>query len=1145
MLREKTMSQMSSYRLLLLCVLVLGFAFSASAQEATIVGSVTDQTGLAIPNVTITLLNTDTGQSQAISSNEAGQFVVPDVHIGTYTIKAENKGFKTWTTTGLALRVGDRTRVDIQMQVGNVTDSITVESGALQVQSESSEISDVVTGTQMADLATNGRNFVTLAALTPGASSAVTGFNFPASVSSNFNISFNGQNPDHNVWMADGGENYDRGSGGKSSIMPSMEAVAEFRTLTSNYSADYGLGSGATMSMVFKSGTTDLHGSAWEFVRNDAFDANDFITKAAQGEKPMLRYNNYGFNLGGPVVLGRFNKDRNKTFFFYNMEWRSLRGTQAINANDPSAAERTGDFSTVPTPILVPTNLAASQLARFAAYGLKPGDQFKYNGRLNVIPTPLLDSNALAFLGAGALPAATSVDSNGLGHLVANASTPNDVREELARIDHRVNDKFSLFGHMVLEQVSTTNALSMWSGDSYPSVGTQFGNPSYSAVAHATYTISPTLVNEASFNYNGNRISILPTGTYVRPSNFTVPLLPPGGADANALNRLPNVNFAKELGTGYNPSWQPWNNVADSYQAKEDLSWVHNRHQFKFGGSFLLYAKTQDTFGNTEGTWNFDGSYTGNAFADFMLGYANAYNQDALKDKGLWKEQSYSVYGQDNWRITDRLTLNLGVRWEGLPHAYEVNNRMSNFYPNLYNPAQAPRYLADGTLDPTGPGFKTVAGVTLSAVPFYMNGIAVAGQGVPRGLVQNSWDTFAPRVGLAWDLSGKGKTVVRAGFGRMYERVQGNDVYQMAGDVPFSYQSNLSNVLFSNPATSAITGLTATAPVGAAGITTEAYSNYKAPTSNQWSIGLQQELWPRAVLSVSYVGNQDIHQSVYRDINAPLLSDTAGRAAVVAKTIDINRIRPYLGFAQINQAENSETGRYNGAQVNFRIQASKGLTLQAAYTLARSVNNVVAVGGGDLAQSSNPYDLNYDKGPSPFDRTSTLVLNYVYDLPFFAHTSNRFQKAMLGGWQISGITTIESGLAITPTTDNTSLGMGGFVANRPNLSGSISYPQTSDQWFSTSAFSAPASLVFGNAGKGCLRGPGLTNFDASLFKNFKGIPWFTNKEGATTQIRFESFNTFNHVEFQNVQTNFSSGNFGKVTSVYPPRTLQFGAKFMF
>jgi hypothetical protein len=1130
-------------------VLFLGFAFTAFAQEATIVGSVTDQTGLAIPNVTITAFNTVTGQSKVIATNDAGQFVILDAHIGTYSIKAEAKGFKTWTTSGLVLQVGDRTRVDIQMMVGNTTDSVTVESAALQVQADSSEVSDVVTGAQMAALATNGRNFVTLAALTPGASSAVTGFNFPAAVSSNFNISFNGQNPDHNVWMADGGENYDRGSGGKSSIMPSMEAVAEFRTLTSNYSADYGLGSGATMTMVLKSGANALHGTLWEFVRNDALDANDFLSNAAGVSKPILRYNNYGFNLGGPVTIGGYNKDRNKTFFFYNMEWRSMRGTQAINANTPTQAWRNGDFSSLSTPIRVPTNLSASQLQRFAAYGLNPGDQIQYNGRLNVLPPELLDPNALSFLGTGALPLPTTVDSNGLGHLVANASAPQDVREELARIDHQVGDKLSIFGHLVTEQVATTNATSMWSGDSYPSVGTQFGNPSYSAVAHATYSISPTLVNESAFNYNGNRIHILPSGIYQRPSDFTVPLLPPGGDASNALNRLPNINFQKELGTGYNPNWQPWNNKADDYQVRDDISWIRGRHQLRFGGQFMEYNKRQDTFGNTEGTFTFDGSYTGSSFADFMLGYASAYNQDAIKDYGIWHDQTFAFYVQDNWRVNNRLTLNLGLRWEGLPHTYEVSDRMANFYPSLYDPAQAPQYLPDGTLNPNGPGFRTVSGVALSTVPFYLNGIGIAGEGVPRGLVQNSWNNWAPRIGLAWDVNGKGKTVIRAGFGRMYERVQGNDVYNMAQGVPFSYQLNLSNVLFSNPATSAITGLTASSPVGPAGITSMAYSNYKAPTSNQWSAGIQHELWPRAVLSLSYVGNVNVHQNIYRDINAPLLSDTTGRAAVVDHTIDINRIRPYPGFAQINQSENSETGYYHSLQANFRIQASKGLTLQAAYTLSRAVNGVFpagnAVNGGDLTQSSNPYDLSYDRGPSPLDRTHVVILNYIYDLPFFSNASSKFVRGALGGWQISGITTIESGLAITPTADSSTLGMGGFVANRPDLTGSISYPGTVNQWFATSAYSAPAALAFGNAAKGSLRGPGLTNFDVSLFKNFKGIPWPTNQEGANLQLRFESFNTFNHTEFQNVQTNFSSGNFGAVTSVYPPRTLQLGARLVF
>jgi len=1127
----------------LFCFLLLAFTFVASAQEATIVGSVTDQSGLAVPNVTITILNAGNGQNLVLTSNEVGQFIAPALLIGTYSIKAEAKGFKTWSQSSLTLRQGDRTRLDIQLQIGQTSEQVTVESGILQVQSVSSEVSDVVTGTQVLDLATNGRNFVTLAALTPGASSAVSGFQFPAANSTSFNISFNGQNPDHNVWMIDGGEDYDRGSGGKFSLMPSTEALAEFRTMTSNYSGDFGLSSGAMLTMVLKSGTSQVHGALWEFVRNDAFDARDFFTNRNGLATPILKYNVYGFNLGGPVVLGRFNKTRDKTFFFYNMEWRSLRGTTQLNTNDPSLAERTGDFSGWTGTLRVPNanQISPALQSRFAALGLTPGQAFPGNK----IPASLLDSNALAFIATGALPTPTTVDSSGIGHLVTNASAPHNTREELVRIDHRATDKLSFFGHFAVDHDSFTNATSMWSGDNYPSVGSLFANPSYSAVAHATYIISPSLVNETAFNYSSNTITISATGNvYKNLSGFNVPQLAPGSTTRTIL---PNMNFAGEVNANFQPSWQPWVNSSAAYQYRDDLSWMKGRHQIKFGFSFMEYNKGQDSFGSTEGSFGFNGNYTGSAFADFLLGFANSYQQDALHNNDMWHDQTYGIYVQDNWRITDRLTLNLGLRWEGMPHTYEVNNNVANFYPNLYTAANAPRYIpGTSNLDPTGPGFKTIPGVTLSTVPFYMNGLAIAGtNGIPDGLVQNHWNMWSPRVGFAWDMTGKGKTVLRAGFGRVYERVQGNDVYDMTGNVPFSYQTNLSNVLLSNPATSILTGQTASSPVGPAGLSTLSYSDYKAPTTNQWSFGFQHEMWKQAILTLSYVGAQEQHQNVFADINAPYPWNTTGRAAVVANTQDVNLIRPYLGFAQINQSENPENGHYNSLQTNFRIQASKGLSLQAAWTLARNYNTVPGTpGGGDLQQSSDPYNLKYDYGLSQFDRKSVLIINWVYDLPLFAHAA-KATKSLLGGWQMSGVITSETGLAITPTYNNSSLGMGGNVANRPNLNGSVSYPQGVDGWFSTGAFSAPAALAFGTATKGSLRGPGLNNLDASLFKNFAGIP-FIHKEGANFQLRFEFFNLLNHTEFNGVQLNYSSlSDFGHITSVYPSRQIQFGARFTF
>ena len=1138
------MKQVSLRVVLLVCVLLGAFASQALAQEATIVGSVTDQTGLAIPNATVTIVNSDTGQSQVISSNSLGQFVVPALHIGSYSIKAEAKGFKTWTQSGLALRVGDRSRVDIQMQLGDLSERVTVEANAVQVQADTSELSNVVTGTQVLDLATNGRNFVTLAALMPGASSGVSGFQFPAANSTSFNISFNGQNPDHNVWMIDGGEDYDRGSGGKFSIMPSTEALAEFRGLTSNYASDYGLSSGAMLTMVLKSGTSSLHGGLWEFVRNQDFDANDFISNMNGVAKPILKYNVYGFNLGGPVVIGKYNKKHDKTFFFYNMEWRSLRGTSQVNVNDPSLAERTGDFSGWNGTLMVPSASAISpaQASRFTALGLTPGKPFPGNK----IPTSLLDPNALAFIATSALTTPTKVDSSGIGHLVANAPAPHNTREELARIDHRFNDKVSIFGHFAVDNDSFTNVTSMWSGDSYPSVGSLFTNPSYSAVAHMTYIINPSVVNETAFNYSSNEIHITATGSVFNDlSGFSVPQLAPG---STTRTMLPNINIAGEINANFQPSWQPWNNSSAAYQARDDLSWIHGRHQLKLGVSFMEYNKAQDSFGATEGSFNFNGNYTGSAFGDFLMGYANSYQQDALHNSDTWHDQTYAIYAHDNWRVSDRLTLNLGLRWEGMPHTYEINNDVGNFYPALYNPANAPRYIAGtSNLDPTGPGFATVSGVQLSSVPFYLNGIGIAGRnGIPAGLVQNHWNDWGPRIGFSWDLTGKGKTVIRGGFGRTYERVQGNDVYDMTANVPFSYQTNLSNVMFSNPSTSLLTGVTATSPVGPAGISTLANSDYKSPTSNQWSLGIQHELWPKSILSVAYVGSVDDHQNVFVDINAPNPSNTTGRAQVVANTLDVNLIRPYLGFASINQSENNENGHYNGLQTNFRIQASKGLSLQAAWTLAKAENSVPGgQSGGDLQQASDPYNLKYDYGLSAYDRKSILILNFVYDLPFFAHNSSKATKSLLGGWQISGVITSETGLAVTPSYNNSNLGMGGDTANRPNLSGNVSYPHTFDDWFSPSAFSAPASLAFGTASKGCIRGPGLNNFDGSIFKNFGGIPFIT-KEGANLQLRFEFFNAFNHTEFQNLNLNYSSlSNFGQVSSVAPPRQLQFGARFTF
>jgi hypothetical protein len=1124
------------YGVLLLAALLVAFAVPAFAQEATIVGTVTDPTGAVIPNVTITIANTETGQTRNIASNEAGQFVVPNLRIGNYTVKAESSGFKTETKTGIVLNVGDRIRIDFQMQVGETRESVSVAAEAVRVQSDSSEVSDVISGKQVSQLAVNSRNLYQLVTLTPGVSSELSSdYNAPIPVGSNANQSFNGQRPDHNNWLIDGGESYDRGSGGKSAIMPSIDAIAEFRALTSNYTAEYGLNSGGTVVMVFKSGTKDFHGTLWEFFRNDALDATPYFINLAGGKKPPFRFNTYGFNIGGPVVLPGYNKERNKTFFFYNMEWRKIRQQTVVTPNTAPNAWRNGDFSSLlpATQLHVPANISPALTAKFAAAGLHPGDPFPNNQ----IPSSLFDANALAFLKSGALPLPTSGDK-----FIGTGSAPTDVREELVRVDHQFSEKFSVFGHWVSEAINQNYATSMWSGDSYPTIGNTFGNPSFSGVVRATYIISPSLVNETSFNYNGNRINITPVGVYKRTSDFNVPEL----YSSNNLTRFPTINWQKQLNTAYDSASWPWKNKADDYQVRNDFSWTHGRHSFKFGGQYMRYNKLQDLFGNTQGNFNFDGHFTGADFSDFLLGLASNYSELAVQDSGRWDNNSFSLYGQDTWRVNNRLTLNLGLRWDGMPHAFEENNRMSNFYPNLYNPAQAPTYLADGSLNPAGPGFKTVSGVPLSSTPFYMNGIAIAGQGVPTGLVKNFWNNWGPRVGFAYDVTGNGKTVVRGGFGIMYERVQGNDVYNGGGNPPFSFNPSITNVLFSSPTTSIATGQTATAPIYPGQVTGLAYSNYKAPTSNQWSFGVQRELWPRAVLSVSYVGNVNSHQNIYRNVNLPLLSDPR-RADVVSGKVGINDIRPFLGFSDIRLSENSEGSWYNSLQTNFRMDVTHGLSLQFAYTYAKAMDyGGTGVGGGDLNNASNPFNLRYDLGPAAMDRTHIAVMNYVYDLPIFKNTTNKALRNTLGGWQLSGISTFETGFPLTPGMPLDNLGLGNtWIANRPDVIGALTYPHTRLQWFSTSSFAAPTGLNFGNAGKGIIRGPGRQNWDMSLFKTFAGIPWFGNPEGARFEFRFETFNSFNHTQFNGISTSKTAGDFGQVTSAFSPRTMQLGLKFIF
>ena len=1154
-------------RLVAILAAFMMFFAAQGFSQATIVGTVTDPSGAAVPNVNITVTSNDTGLTRTLTTSGDGQYVVPDLKIGSYTVQASASGFKLAEQKNVTLAVNDRTRLDFKLQVGSAQEQVTVEAAAIAVQSDTGEVSDVITGQQMTQLATNGRSMYSLISLTPGASSGQGDFQIPTPVGGDANVSFNGQRESHNLYLLDGSESSDRGGAGGSDVMPSLDAIAEFRQMTSNYSAEYGLSSAATMTAVIKSGTKQYHASAWEFLRNDALDARNYFNPAP-AKVAELRFHTFGFNVGGPVD---FWKKEHKTFFFYNMEWRRLIQGQTLNQTVPDTAWYGGQlpaagtsFGTTTFPALtVPSNVDPAYLFRncpgqTAPAGITPGGTFPNNA----IPSCMIDPNATALLSAGIFPANNAVNGSNNPVFQGGNNVPTSVKEEIVRVDHQFNSKFSVYGHYLREQIAQNFGTSMWSGDNVPTASNTFGNPSYSYVIHTTYVISPTLLNEVAYNQNGNKIAILPSSLISRPSGFTSNRIFSG---PNNDNRIPEIHLAGFNNTDYtNASW-PWNNKADDYQVRDDLSWTKGAHQLKMGASWALYKKVQDLFGNTQGSFTFNNNFTGNDFADFLLGAGSGYNELAVQDSGKWNNVSWAAYVQDNWRVNNRLTLNLGIRWDGVPHTYEANNRMGNFYPNLYDPNKAPIFAdtAGNNIAANSPGLGTSPNPILAGTQFYLNGIGIPGvtPGVPKGLVNNHWAAFGPRVGFAYDLTGSGKTVLRGGFGMMYERIQGNDMYNAGPNVPFSTNINFSNIQLENPGTQLSNSQPLVAPITVASITGLDRINNKLPLTYQYSVGVQHAISAKTVLEVQYVGNRSTNQNAYQETNLPTATNIT--ALFSNNNADYNTRVPYLGFHSVRQTENIQTAHYNGFQTQIHSQLRRDLQLQAAYTLSRAIDPATGNNGvGDLNNFDNPYDIHYDNGPSGLDRTQIAFVNFIYDIPLFKDSSNKLLKSTVGGWQVSGIVTMQTGepihiseggitncaQATNPSSCTGSLiGTGNISSiipnadNRPNISGSVGYPKTVKSWFNGSVLSPTVAGTWGNLPFNSIRGPGRQNWNLALFKSFL----FSETRGSRLEFRAEFFNAFNHTEFNNVSNTFTNGDFGAVTSAHDPREIQLGLKLYF
>ena len=1134
----------------LIATLVLVTAGAWGQDNASITGTVADPSGAAVVNAGINLTNTATGQVRHATSNSAGDYLLTNLGAGTYNLEASAPGFQKFSRTGIVVHVAQTQQQNVDFKVGNTQEMITVEADALQVQSESSEVSSLISGQQVTQLATNGRNVTALAALGMGKSNNLPSYSGANALTSANGISFNGTRNTHNIYLLDGGELNDRGCGGCFSSLPSIDALSEFQTLDSNYGPDYGIGSGGTIAMVIKSGTKGYHGALWEFNRNEAYQANNYFLNRAGQARPKFRLNIPGGNFGGH--LG------NNTFFFVNEEWRrQIQGSTPSIINTIAAV----NFPTLGQPLtyvvpsngkppLVPQTNDPAKQALYTADGLVAGQPFPNN----TIPANLIDQNAVREMTAGTFPK----PNFGASQYISSIPQTTNVREDVVRIDRNIGSKFQLMGHYLHDAVNQTIYPPLWGPTpNYPTVGSAMLNPSWSSTIKLTQTYSPSLLNETSFLFSGNTIHLDPItgpgGTFVQPSGWTATTFFP--IANNFLSRMPQIGLGAPYNTTWSSSYFPWKNSYFGYEPRDDVSWTHGRHQFKFGFSWLHAVKNQELQANTQGTANFGASsFSGDSYINFLLGDADSFTQLQYLAGKHWVNNNYGFYGNDNWHVNSRLTLNLGLRYDGLPHAFERYDQFANFVPSLYDRTQAYPLNSDGTL-------KSSSLTAFNGQNFYLNGIREAGvNGFPRGNVQNYYNTLQPRVGFAYNVGGDGKTVVRGGVGLFFERVQGNDVYNAALNPPFAYQPSATNVYFSNPNTSAITGAT-TSQTFPSTMTVLGY-HYRPPGTAMFSFGVQRQLGTSLVAVVQYVGSRGWDQSDDRNINTlPLTCDpsnaidvqngcTSGpyslRQRVQVGKLNANLARQFPGFSGITMEENETNFSYNSFQTGLRMENRHGLTLQLAYTWSHEIDIV----SNDLNGVSNPFDLSYDRGSGTLDRRHVFNANYVYAIPFFNTSDNKFLHHTLGGWEFSGVTVAQSGVPINIRyTGPDTLGLGGGTTNRENVIGPIGLPHTVDAWFTKSSFGNPVAPWaggpnngFGNAKKDAVVGPGLFNFNLSLFKT---IELTSRENGPRLQLRFESFNTFNHTQFNGIDTGSADANFGKVTSTYDPRVLQLGAKFSF
>src|SRR5215471_7438156 len=1173
-------------RLLLGILLVLTFCAAAWGQTGSITGTVHDPSGAAIAGAAVVIASPERGITRDTTSNSSGDYSQSALPQGSYDITVTAPGFKKFQAKGVVLDVAQKARVDVTLEVGAATTEIVVEgANVAQVETQSSELAGVVTGKEITQLELNGRNFSSLVTLVPGVSNQ-TGQDEP-SVGINGSVAFsmNGGRTEYNNWELDGGDNMDNGSNGTLNVYPSIDAISEFKVLTSNYGAQYGRNGSGTVEVETKSGTKAFHGNAYEFVRNDMFNARNYFEDSV----PPYKKNDFGYTIGGPVYIpGVYNKDKQKTFFFWSQEWRRERVPADFNVAVPSGQERAGNFSGV-------CPAAGTDFLRSDFPDCPSGGPGVAAGTLATFPnnTVPIESTGTASALLGLIPAPT-VDVPGAAFYIDNSSQPTTWREELVRVDHNLNDKNRVTFRYIHDSWTQVESTSIWTGSAFPTAQTYFNGPGVSMVARWTSNISPTLLNEFVASYTTDHISFKTQGTYQRPAGFAMGYLYKNGGGG----KLPAINIG--AGAEYNGGFYedpdgvwpegPYN-TNPTYTYRDNLTKIVGRHNLQFGAYLVAGQKNELSSVQVNGSLNFDPSSsvsTGNAFADLLTGRIASFSQGSNQVKFYNRYKILEPYFQDDWRVTDRLTVNLGVRisLEGTyrdryKHAY-------NWDPAAFDPATAP------VLDDANGSVTGSAGAVISGNLF--DGLVQCGvNGVPVGCSQGHLFNAAPRFGFAWDPWGNGKTAIRGGYGIFFEHSNGNEANTegMEGQSSPLLQSSSQINLIGYDAIGKSTGSAApTFPLSFVSIPKKVIWPYM----QQWHLDVQHELPSHIVITTSYVGSKGTHLGRQLDLNqlhpvapgqnpyttgeiitsndcgnpvdafgVPTNAVTSGGASVpygglgvMSPAVNLgvaacgtnpNYFRPFVGIGTITRLEDKASSTYHALQVSLRKSVG-ALSLSVAYTYSHSIDDSSDRYDGNFV---NSYDIASSRASSNFDERHMLNVGWVYDLPFLKKPG--MAHKVLGGWQYSGIAAMSSGTPVNVTNgsafgDNAGVANGVGTGSYPDVVGdpSSGVPAGSPPFkYNPAAFAVPTGLTFGNTGRNFLRNPGRVNFDMALFKHF------TIKESTAFELRAEAFNVFNHTQWFSYSgqaaypSSFdpASSDVFQYNAAHLARILQFGAKFIF